>query len=164
MLSWWAHWRAADTNTSTSLDSRTPTHTQHKEVSPFSATQSLRPWSPFQCYSGVVEKKSNPLALFLWVPNHQVYQAPQALIHQPKIVWRQIHCMQAAKQLFKRLQGKTQSNKSWQMTAHDQPWAHSTQISLQSLGKLTHTRNGKYQTSKLCVRDKMQPTELWMQL
>ena len=50
------------------------------------------------------------------------------------------------------------------MTSHGQPWAHSTQISLQSLGKLTQTRNGKYQTSKLCVRDKTQPIELWMQL
>ena len=39
-----------------------------------------------------------------------------------------------------------------------------TQISLQLLGKLTQTGNGKYPTSKLCVRDKTQPTELWMQL
>ena len=58
MLSWWAHWRARDTYTRTNLASRTPTHIQHKEISPFSTMQSLRPWSPFQCYSGVVEKKT----------------------------------------------------------------------------------------------------------
>ena len=69
MLSWWAHWRYKDTCTRTSLTSRTPTHTQHKEISPFSATQSLRTWFPFQCYSGVVEKKSNPLALSMWFPD-----------------------------------------------------------------------------------------------
>jgi len=84
MLSWWAHWRAADTNTRTSLDSRTPTHTQHKEVSPFSATQSLRPWSSLQCSSGVVEKKSSSIALSVWFSFHQVCQASQAIIHQPK--------------------------------------------------------------------------------
>ena len=31
------------TDTKTSLDSRTPTHTQHKEINPFSVIQSLRP-------------------------------------------------------------------------------------------------------------------------
>ena len=76
ILSWWAHWRAVDTNTRAILDSRTPTHTQHKEVSAFSATQSLRPWSSLQCSSGVVEKKSSLVALSVWFSTHQVYQAP----------------------------------------------------------------------------------------
>ena len=66
MLSWWAHWRATDTNTRASLASRTPTHTQHKEVSPFSATQSLRPRSSLQWSSGVVEKKASSIALSVW--------------------------------------------------------------------------------------------------
>ena len=61
--------KSKDTYTRTSLTSRTPTHTQHKEISPFSATQSLIPELPFQCYSGVVEKKANPLALSVWLPN-----------------------------------------------------------------------------------------------
>ena len=69
MIRWWAHWRVKDTYTRTSLTSRTPMHTQQKEISPFSATQSLRPWIPFQCYSGAVEKKSSPLALLVWLPN-----------------------------------------------------------------------------------------------
>ena len=58
MLSWWARWRAKDTYTRTILACRTPTHTQHKEIIPFSATKSLRPWSPFQCYSGVCGEES----------------------------------------------------------------------------------------------------------
>ena len=69
MISWWAHWRDKDTYTQTSLTSRTPTHTQHKEISPFSVMQSLRPWPPFQCYLGVVEKKFIPLSLSVWFPN-----------------------------------------------------------------------------------------------
>ena len=40
----------------------------------------VRPYIPFQCYSGVVEKKAIPLALSVWFPTHQVYQANQALI------------------------------------------------------------------------------------
>ena len=31
MLSWWAHWRAKDTYTRTSLSSRTPTHTNTRK-------------------------------------------------------------------------------------------------------------------------------------
>ena len=34
MLSWWAHYRARNTYTRTSLTSKTPTHTQHKESVP----------------------------------------------------------------------------------------------------------------------------------
>ena len=32
---------------------------------PFSAMQSLRPYLPFQCYSGCAKKKSNPLDMFV---------------------------------------------------------------------------------------------------
>ena len=87
MLSWC-------TDTRTRLASRTPTHTQHKEISPFSATQSLRPWSPFQCYSGVMDKKAILVALSMWFSTHQVHQAPQALIHHSNAVWGQNHYMQ----------------------------------------------------------------------
>ena len=143
MLCWWAHCRARNTYTRTSLTSKTPTHTQHKEsvpsllhspsglafpssaiqglwrrklalylclcgfqthkvyqanqapipaphivrrptialmqsfscysltgkITPKQIIQSLRPCIPFQCYSGVVEKKSNPIALSVWFPN-----------------------------------------------------------------------------------------------
>ena len=34
MLSWWAHYRAKNTYTGTSLTSKTPKHTQHKESVP----------------------------------------------------------------------------------------------------------------------------------
>ena len=110
MLSWWAHWRDTDTNTRTRLAFIIPTHTQHKEISPFSATQSLKPWSPFQCYSGVVEKKDSSVALSVWFSTYQVYQAPQTLIHHSNAVRGHNHCMQAAKQLFKLLQGKNTIN------------------------------------------------------
>ena len=68
MIRWWAHWRAKDTYTRVSLDSRTST-CPTQGINPFFATQSLRPWPPFQCYSGVVEKKASPLALSVWLPN-----------------------------------------------------------------------------------------------
>ena len=154
MLSWWAHWRAIDTNTRTNLDSRTPTHTQHKEISPFSTTQSLRPWSPFECYSGVVEKKSNSVALSVWFSTHQVYQAPQALIHHSNVVRGQNHCMQASKQLFKLLQGKNTANQLWKTVAHKQLWTHITRSSRQSLEKLPRQQWGKKSILNLCVRGK----------
>ena len=34
LLSWWAHYRAKNTHTKTSLTSKTPIHTQHKESVP----------------------------------------------------------------------------------------------------------------------------------
>ena len=67
MLSWWARCRARNTYTRTSLTSKKPTHPT-QGISPFSATQSLRPCIPFQCYPGVVEKKVSPLALSVWLP------------------------------------------------------------------------------------------------
>ena len=109
MLGWWAHWRAIDTNTRTSLASITSTHTQHKEIRPFSTMQSLIPWSPFQCYLGVVEKKSRLVALSVWFSTHQVCQAPQALIHHSNAVRGQNHCMQAANSYSSFYRGKTQS-------------------------------------------------------
>ena len=114
MLSWWAHWRATDTNTRNILASRTPIHTQHKEISPFSATRSLKPQSPFQCYSGFVEKKANLAALSVWFSTHHFYQAPQALIHHSNAVWGQNHCMQADNSYSSFYKGKTQSIKRGQ--------------------------------------------------
>ena len=119
MLNWWAHWRAKDTDTRTSLAFRTPTHTQHKEISPFSATQSLRPSSPFQCYSGVVENKSSSVALSVWFSTHQVYQSPQALIHYSIAVRGQNHCMQATNNYSRFYRGKTQSIRRGQTVAHN---------------------------------------------
>ena len=68
MLSWWAHYRARNTYTRTSLTSKTPTHTQHKESVPSLLLSPSRPAFPFQCYPGVVEKKVSPLALSVWFP------------------------------------------------------------------------------------------------
>ena len=97
MLIWWSHWRDKDTYTRTSLTYRTPTHTQHKEISPFSATQSLRPWPPFRCFSGVVEKKTSPLSISVWFPNtlglSSIFQPSFPIQHSMKTN----HCIHATK-------------------------------------------------------------------
>ena len=74
MLSWWAHRRARNTYTRTSLTPKTPTHTQHKELVPSLLHSPSGPAFPFQCYPGVVEKKVSPLALSMWFPNNRFKQ------------------------------------------------------------------------------------------
>ena len=58
-----AHSRARDTSTRSICPRIHITCTPTQGSIPFSATQSLGLCLPFQCYSGGVEKKSNPLAL-----------------------------------------------------------------------------------------------------
>ena len=67
MLSWWAHYRAKNTYTRTSLTSKTPTHTQHKESVPSLLHSPSGPTFPPSAIQGGGEEGS-PLALFVWFP------------------------------------------------------------------------------------------------
>ena len=59
-----------------------------------------------------MENKASLVALSMWFSTHQFYQAHQALIHHSNAVRGQNHCMQATKQLFKLLQGKSTIDKN----------------------------------------------------
>ena len=66
-----------------------------------------------------MEKKSSLVAMSVWFSTHQVYQAPQALIHHYDAVRGQNHCMQATNQQFKILKGKNIVIPLWQTAAHN---------------------------------------------
>ena len=74
MLSWWSQWRAKDAYTRVNRTYNTSTHPTPR-ISPFSASQSFRPWLPFPIlFKGCGEEiqQSNSV----WVaPKHQVSQA-----------------------------------------------------------------------------------------
>ena len=87
MLSWWAHQRANNTYTRTSLDSKTPTHTQHKEsiLSLIHSPHALHSLPVLFRGFGEESQLSSSVCV---VSNHQVYQANQAPIPAPNTIQR----------------------------------------------------------------------------
>ena len=57
MLSWWAHYRAKNTYTRTNLTSKTPKHTQHKELVPSLLHSPSGPDLPSSAIQGLWRRK-----------------------------------------------------------------------------------------------------------
>ena len=95
LLSWWAHYRAKKTYTGTSLTSKTPTHTQHKESVPSLLHSPSGPAFPSSAIQGLW-RRIHPSSSVFVVSRHQVYEEKQAPIPAPNIVRRtNIACMQS---------------------------------------------------------------------
>ena len=79
MLSWWPQWRAKDAYTRVNWTFKTSTHPS-TGISPFSASQSLRPWLPFPIlFKGYGEESQQSNSI--WVaPNTSFLNHTQPLI------------------------------------------------------------------------------------
>ena len=71
MLSWWPQWRAKDAYTRVNLTYKTPTHPT-PGISPFSVSQSFRPWLPFPIlFKGCGEESQQSKSV--WVAPNTIF-------------------------------------------------------------------------------------------
>ena len=110
MLSWWAHCRARNTYTRTTLTSKTPTDTQHKESVPSLLHSPSGPAFPSSAIPGCGEE-SQPSSSVGMVPKHTRFiKQPKPSFpfqHSPKTN----HCIHASKQAIHNFVRKTKENR-----------------------------------------------------